>query len=228
MRRIVFAEGEFYHIYNRGVDARVVFTDQAEYRRFLAYLLILNDAESVRADNLLRNALDPAFKPARPLVALGAYCLMPNHFHLYATPLIDGGMSQFMQRLQTAYTMYFNEKHERSGALFQGTFKAQHVDNDRYAQYLFSYIHLNPAKLVDPSWKERGVRDLGKVREFVASYPFSSLVEYSADAHRITAPAHFPDYLTSASDVDTHIRDWLTVRTFDNAGMRKAKPSSKR
>jgi putative transposase len=223
MRRVVFAEGEFYHLYNRGVDKRVVFTERAEYRRFLAYVLILNDTESVRADNLLRNPLDSAFKPKNPLVAIGAFCLMPNHFHLYITPLVKRGISHFMQRLQTAYTMYFNEKHQRSGALFQGTFKARRVDTDPYARYLFSYIHLNPAKIVDASWQERGVRDLKKLRDFVASYPFSSIGEYSRGVHRVTDPAFFPKYLTNATDVDAHIDEWLSARDLT---MRKAKPSS--
>lgn len=225
MRKVSFAEGEFYHLYNRGVDKRVVFTDDVEYRRFVAYLLVLNDTEPVRADNLLRNVLDATFKPKSPLVALGAYCLMPNHFHLYVTPLVDGGISRFMQRVQTAYTMYFNERHERSGALFQGTFKAQHVDTDPYARYLFSYIHLNPAKIVDSAWQQKGARDLKKLREFVGSYPFSSIGEYNRQTFRIADPSHFPGYLTSVSDVDSHIDEWLEVRNLDFE-MRKAKPSS--
>ncbi len=59
---------------------------------------------------------------------------MPNHFHLYVTQLVEGGISKFMQRLQTAYTMYFNGKHERASALLQGTFKANHVGRDEYAK----------------------------------------------------------------------------------------------
>jgi len=179
----------------------------------MAYLLILNDVEQVRADNLLRYAYSEQDKPRHPLIALGAFCLMPNHFHLYATPVAEGGVSKFMQRLQTAYTMHFNEKHERSGSLFQGTFKAEHVDNDRYAKYLYSYIHLNPAKLTDASWKELGSRNFRKVKESVSTYPYSSLGEYQSGKHLITDPSRFPRYFSTTRDIEEHIDSWLDVRS---------------
>lgn len=217
MRRIAFAEGECYHLYNRGVDKRKVFTSLGEYRRFCAYLLLLNDTSSLRSDVVLRSGVPADLaewkaKPSTPLVAIGAYCLMPNHFHLYVTPLVDGGISKFMQRLQTAYTMYFNERHQRSGALFQGTFKAQHVDTDNYAKYLVSYIHLNPAKLVDPAWKDRGPRDLKKIGGFVRTYPHSSLPAYLSGEHVISDPSRFPFDLAERRDLEAHIDDWLRFR----------------
>lgn len=222
MRRITFAEGEFYHLYNRGVDKRRVFMSPGEYKRFLAYLLLLNDVENRRFDYLLGSknpkdllALSSIWKakPSSRLVAIGAYCLMPNHFHLYVTPLAEGGISKFMQRLQTAYTMYFNEKHKRSGALFQGTFKAEHVESDRHAKYLLSYIHLNPAKLKDPKWKERGLHDFRGMREFLRFYPYSSLEEYISRRHVITAPESFPAYFSNARELDDHIDFWLRFRS---------------
>jgi putative transposase len=217
MRGVTFAEGEFYHLYNRGVDKRVIFSDPAEHRRFMAYLLLLNDTGHIRTDELLRRGTPSDLKPwkAEPseaLVAIGAYCLMPNHFHLYVTPLKEGGVSKFMQRLLTAYTMYFNEKHERSGVLLQGAFKAKHVATEEYARYLFSYIHLNAAKIVDPDWKEFGPRDFKRVREYVRSYPYSSFGEYSKKEFVIISPGAFPDYLRDISDFDAHIDDWLRFR----------------
>lgn len=213
MRRIQFAEGEFYHVYNRGVDKRIVFLKKEEYGRFVAYLYLLNDAQSTRPEVSFRKVWTPPKTDVRePLVAIGAYCLMPNHFHLYLTPLQEGGISKFMQRLQTAYTMFFNEKHDRSGALFQGTFKAEHIDHDAYARYLFSYIHLNPAKIKDPKWKERGPKDLRALRQFVQEYPYSSLGEYMTGVHTITCPKEFPDYLSSSDELNEHIDVWLRYR----------------
>lgn len=210
MRKINLTEGEFYHLYNRGVDKRTIFTSPAEYKRFLAYLFLLNDAEKKRVEYFLEtNKPIWEAKPHKPLVAIGAYCLMPNHFHLYVTQLVEGGISKFMQRLQTGYTMYFNRKHERTGALFQGTFKSQHIAGDVYAKYLFSYIHLNPAKLKDPRWKERGTKDLRSLAKHVREYPYSSLREYSAKDHQITAPAAFPDYFSTTRDLDSHIDYWM-------------------
>ncbi|MDE2079071.1 MAG: transposase [Patescibacteria group bacterium] len=231
MRRITLNEGEYYHIYNRGVDKRVVFTKPQEYRRFMRALVLLNDIRVVKLSRHLAKSFPGEVKPLpeihrrgkgrpekellagtqrrEPLVAIGAFCLMPNHFHLYLTPLVDNGISKFMQRLQTSYTMYFNEVHERSGALFQGTFKAEHVDRDAYAKYLFSYIHLNPAKLVDSKWKEFGARDFRNVREYVRTYQYSSLPEYLGKKHIVTDPSKFPQYFSSLRDIDAHIDTWL-------------------
>lgn len=223
MRKTIFAEGEYYHLYNRGVDKRVVFTDKQEYERFLAYLYYMNDAERTRLTDDLRLTLEakPREKGWKPLVAIGAYCLMPNHFHLYATPCVEGGISKFMQRVQTAYTMYFNERHARSGALFQGTFKSQHVERENYAKYLFSYIHLNPAKLKDVKWKERKARDMKRLENFVAEYPYSSMGEYLRRDFKITNPEAFPEYFRTRSDFSAHITDWLSYAPFSRLNLEK-------
>ncbi|MDO8518285.1 MAG: transposase [bacterium] len=214
MRKTIFAHGEVYHIYNRGVERRTTFTSPSEYKRFLAYLYILNTEESIRPAELIEKHGDLLFTLPRenPLVALGAYCLMPNHFHLLATPTVEGGISKFMHRVQTAYTMYFNTKHKRTGGLFQGTFKAEHADYDAYAKYLYSYIHLNPAKLADPLWKEFGAKDFNKVRAFVRNYPYSSFGEYKSGEPVITDPSKFPDYVSNKKDLEEHIDFWLNFR----------------
>jgi putative transposase len=212
MRGVNFSEGEFYHIYNRGVDKRILFSSPREYSRFQKYLLVLNDSTPIKKDHPLRATTveaKPRQQKCGPLVAIGAYCLMPNHFHLYVTPLTDGGVSRFMHRLQTAYTMYFNTSHTRTGALFQGTFRARYVDDDAYARYLFSYIHLNPAKLANPDWKRASARELKTITRFIGSYPYSSIGEYLRRVHTITDPSKFPVYLSDRHDVEAHIRDWL-------------------
>jgi REP element-mobilizing transposase RayT len=213
MRAIKFVEGEYYHLYNRGVDKRNVFTEPKEYKRFLAYLYMLNSSRgNVRPSDFFRtNKLEDAFEIEREdcLVALGAFCLMPNHFHLYATPLTENGISKFMQRLETAYTKYFNEKHNRTGALFGSTFKAEHVSSDRYARYLFSYIHLNPAKLRDRQWKTRKPNEWRQLKKYVQTYPYSSCREYFGQQYVITEPNRFPTYLRGKTNVGNHISEWL-------------------
>lgn len=218
MRKVPLVQGEFYHLYGRGVDKRVVFTQPEEYARFMAYLYMLNDEESVRPSDFFRShtTLDVFnLERGNRLVAIGAFCLMPNHFHLYVTPLVEGGVSKFMQKLQTAYTKYFNEKHRRTGSLFESTFKSEHAVNDNYAKYLFSYIHLNPAKLKDSKWKERKFGDLAKLRSFVTEYPYSSYGEYASGRHVITDPGPFPGYLKGKKEFRAHIEDWLCLK--DNA-----------
>jgi len=223
MRRITFATGEYYHLYNRGVDKRKVFMSPADYRRFLAYLVALNSTETrpIRYAVSTKDLQGLALERGAPLVAIGAFCLMPNHFHLYVTPVQEDGVSKFMQRLQTAYTMYFNERHERSGALFQGAFKAQHANTDAYARYLFSYIHLNPAKLKDAQWQEGGVRDWRSLRYFVETYRYSSLIEYRSREHLITEPRAFPGYLARRRSVEDHVAEWLRLGRFTRLSLGK-------
>ncbi|MBL0701122.1 MAG: transposase [Desulfosarcina sp.] len=73
------------------------------------------------------------------------FCLMTNHYHiLMETP--SGNLSQIMQHINGAYTTYFNARHQRSGHLFQGRYKAILVDIDGYAKELSRYIHLNPVR----------------------------------------------------------------------------------
>lgn len=201
-----------YHLYNRGVDKRVIFTDDSEYQRFLACLRVLNSSENINPTFFsVYTPLDQIPVSSTPLVGIGAFTLMPNHYHLYATPLVEGGISKFMQKLSTAYTMYFNEKYKRTGSLFQGTFKAQHVNDDNYARYIYSYIHINCGKLKDPKWKERGARDMRALKEFITSYPYSSLREYLSGKHIITNPDAMPEPLIRR-DFESHITDWITTR----------------
>ena len=210
-RKDAFIEGEYYHLYNRGVDKRIIFPSARDYRRFMMLLYLANSTEDTRIGNVLRTAkYEDVFnlERAEPLVAIGAFCLMPNHFHLLVTPLTSGGISKFMLKLQTGYSMYFNTKNERKGALFQGPFRSVHADNDQYLQYLYSYIHLNPAKLLDPKWKETS-SSKNVLKRFVESYPYSSYAAYLNDSHIITEPKKFPDYFSSKDDVESHISDWL-------------------
>ena len=148
MDRAPIEKYSFHHVYNRGVDKRIVFEDKEDYERFLLYVQVLNDSE-IQSPNtfeaLSRKAAEAS--PTERLTNIVAFCLMSNHFHLLLHECREGGISKFMQRLGTAYTMYFNERHERSGALFQGTFKSRLVDDEAYLLKILDYIHLNPRKL---------------------------------------------------------------------------------
>lgn len=175
-------------------------------------LYLANSEQDIRISNVLKAIkYEDVFSRDRgePLVAIGAFCLMPNHFHILATPLTKDGISKFILKLQTGYSMYFNIKNKRSGSLFQGPFRSIHADNDRYLEYLFSYIHLNPAKLKEPKWKEK-IRSGNELMKFVETYPYSSYGAYLNDSHSITNPAKFPDYFSSGREIVSHIADWLT------------------
>lgn len=108
--------------------------------------------------------------------------------------------------------MYFNKKYKRTGKLFEGTFKSTHVENDEQSKYNFSYIHLNPVKLVDPLWKENGVQDIKKAIAFLDSYKWSSYLDYKSvkrSENKIISPEDFPDYFSDKKVFEEEIFDWL-------------------
>lgn len=142
---------------------------------------------------------------------------MPNHFHLLLTTQTKDGISTFMNKVSTGYAMYFNKKYERSGTLFQGTFKSQHADSDEYLKYLYAYIHLNPVKLIDKDWKDRGSKDAAKSFDFAASFQYSSLQDYLGNtrpASLILDKQPFPEYFTTSEDTKNELFEWLNYQEF--------------
>jgi len=213
-RTFSFATGEFYHLYNRGTEKRNIFTSRADRDRFLALLYLANQIGATDLKLQGRTLLEiVGERDGTPLVEIVAYCLMPNHFHLLVRELEDGGISKFMQKLTTGYTMYFNKWHERSGALFQGKFKATHVSDDRYMRYLISYIHLNPVKLIEPKWKETGITDKMHAERYLEEYAQSSYLDYLGKKrleNKILTREALPEYFSSGADFKIFVTEWLT------------------
>ncbi len=214
-RKIPFALGEFYHIYNRGVDKRVVFENDHDRNRFILLLYLCNGEIPINIENPPRKG-STFFEVdvGKPIVAIGAYCLMLNHFHILIREISEDGISKFMHKLSTAYTMYFNGSRDRAGALFQGRFKAKHADSDEYLKYLFSYIHLNPLKIINANWKNAGI-DSNKSKNFLSSYVFSSYLDYKGSnrkSEKILNRQKFPEYFPTKTDFDSSISDWISIK----------------
>jgi len=165
MRKIKFANGEFYHVFNRGVDKRKIFGSKFDVDRFLQSMDEFNTVNPI--GSLYENSfLSPEIKTKRKskrLVNFIAYCLNPNHYHFILEQLVENGISQFMHRLSGGYSWFFNKKYQRSGALFQGVFKATHIDSNEYLLRVSAYVNLNykvhqfggeAAKWVKSSWEE--------------------------------------------------------------------------
>jgi len=150
-----FKQGEYYHVANYGVDKRIIFVDDEDFRTFLYYLKVYLLPKNVieKMPNLPKRMLG---KNRNSEVELVAYSLMPDHFHMLLHEKELGGISLMMKQLSNAYTKYFNERHKRSGSLFEGPFKAAHVKNDDMIQVV-RYIHLNPflSGIVDDPEKYR-------------------------------------------------------------------------
>lgn len=212
IRLTTLIEGECYHIYNRGTDKRALFRDDTDRHRFLKLLYISNSIESVNVRNILRKNSEPyTFNRGTPLVHIGAYCLMPNHFHILLTPCVPDGVSLFMKKLCTGYSMYFNKRYNRTGTLFEGPFKSKWADSDIYLKYLYAYIHLNPRNLMIQVGAG-GASD-EELLIFLKSYHYSSLPDY-LQVNRLESvilnPESFPDYFKTVVENVEELKEWLT------------------
>lgn len=151
-----FVSDAYYHVYNRGVEKRVIFMDDQDYGVFLSYvktyllpkdtktlssILIDPDVPWVKKDQALKLLRMNNFAEEIMLIS---YCLMPNHFHLLVKQKGERSLDQFMNSLCTRYSMYFNRKHKRVGVLFQDVYKAVRVTSEEQLLHLTRYIHRNP------------------------------------------------------------------------------------
>jgi REP element-mobilizing transposase RayT len=120
-----YSQGEFYHIYNRGSGRQSIFRETENYlfllRRVKQYAQSFN-------------------------VTVIAYCLLPNHYHFLLRQDGQQPAGMFPQRLFNSYTKAFNKRYGRTGTLFEGRYKAIHVDKDGYLLHLCRYVHANPVK----------------------------------------------------------------------------------
>ena len=211
-RSEVFCVGEYYHIYNRGVDKRVIFNTESDKRRFQRCLYTCNGKVNIRYENIKRKPLLEVDR-GEALVSIGAYCLMDNHFHILVKENIEGGISKFMSRLMTSYSMYFNKLNNRTGCLLENRFKSKHVSDDRYLKYLFAYIHLNPAKFIDKNWKT-DKRNKEKIFKFLNYYKYSSFLDYQfqrREVNSVISAKDFPEYFIDKNSHQNFILDWLNL-----------------
>lgn len=160
MRNLKISPDEHYHIFNRGINKQVIFHNHDDYSRFL-FLIFYFQMEArvthvsrevkefkkfcVGQSSALATSADQV--TGRRLVEIVAFCVMPNHFHLMVRELEEGGMATYMQRVLTAYSKYYNTKYERTGHVFQGPYRAVHIEDDIQTKHLSAYIHRNPREL---------------------------------------------------------------------------------
>ncbi len=167
MRKSAILPNHFYHIYNRGINRQNIFYCESDYLIFISKLKIY-------------------FRPE--LTSLLCYCLMPNHYHLLVSVDCEDFGKKVMLPFVTSYTKWINNRENRVGTLFQGTFKGQVIDSDESLIQVTKYIHLNPLKagLVKnvEDWVFSSYRDYIELRngklvkkEFILDY-FSDKADY--------------------------------------------------
>ena len=167
MRKDPLVTGEYYHIYNRGVDKRDIFMDTNNLNRFILSVKLFNTINPIGSiKDALQNAkidvqrpsiidVTDVGRPEEPLVSIVCYCFNPNHFHFIIKQEVDGGISEFFKRLLGGYTKYFNEVHNRSGSLFQGRFKSHLINDEQYFLKIYPYVNMNYSIHNIPAEKSR-------------------------------------------------------------------------
>jgi putative transposase len=171
----------YYHIFNRGVEKKNIFLDDSDRVRFIHDLYEFNDINPAPefSRRFEKEEMDLR-KKREKLVNILAFCLMPNHYHLLCEELIDKGMSLFMKKIQGGYARAFNEKHKRSGYLFQGRYKRLLIDKESYLFSIACYIHGNSIDLWEYKWKEKGIskEKMEGILHFLENYRWSSHLDY--------------------------------------------------
>lgn len=240
VKRPQLVKGEIYHVILRGIENRKVFLDIEDILRFIFDLAEFNDksqiinnfqnflrikkaflnqdAASIKWDVIpIRGSLCDIYKildknkEKEFIVEILAICLMPTHIHLLLSPLIPNGISLFIQKLG-GYSTYFNNKYNRFGSLFHRPFKAVHIKTQEQLEIVVCYIHINPIELIEPKWKEKGVKDPKRAMRFLENYWCSSLPDYlgkkslSGIIHR--------DFIDKIFKGPTAHRKWIKARLF--------------
>jgi len=194
-RKEEFINDEIYHITVRGIDGRDIFINDEDRWRMIFSLYEFNTTKLVtirrqrekreKFKQTLRSGLATAkleeamqSDKRNRLIDILAFVFMPNHIHLLLRQLKAGGISGFMQKLGSGYARYFNDKYQRKGHLFQSKFQESHISGDEYLKTAFVYVHTNPISIIEPGWKEKGVRDPQAAIKFLEEYRWSSYPDY--------------------------------------------------
>lgn len=197
---------QFYHIYNRGVEKRLIFQDAQDYAVFLSYLktyLLPKNEKELRDrlsnPNINYKERDEILRLLRlnnfaDQITLLAYCLMPNHFHFLVKQVSADSIDRFVNSLGTRYTMYFNKKYRRVGSLYQGVYKAVLVNSDEQLLHLTNYIHRNPIK-------NSPLTKLGSKGEAFRAKFFVKLTKQ---------PSSYPEYLGQRNTEWIHTKEILS------------------
>lgn len=195
----ILIDMELYHVLNRGVEKRTLFLDNRDHARFVHDMYEFNDTtpagnayRSFRPNQMME-IRSPSFLRSRErIVDIHGWCLMGNHYHLLLSEKTEGGISQFMRKLNVGYAMYFNERYSRSGTLFQGRTKKIRINSDAYFLHILHYIHLNPLDFHkgSESWRGQKVKNAENAVRHLGAYRWSSYLDYSGKKN-------FPSILTT-------------------------------
>lgn len=212
--------GDLFHVCNRGIAKSKIFYDNSDYYRFVYNLYKLNNKDS--AIRTLNQKFKPNLPKQNKIVDILKWSLLPNHYHLLLCECVDGGVSQFVNRLGNAYTKYINIRHKRNGYLFQNKAVMVNIENNSQFLYIPMYIDLNPLDLCYPQWRSAGIKNHKKAFEFLNNYTWSSFRDYRGIPNFpvvISQEKFFDLYDTTREEYANELVDWLKEDGKDGKSM---------
>ncbi|MFH1129136.1 MAG: transposase [Patescibacteria group bacterium] len=224
IKRPQLINNEIYHIIIRGVGDTKIFKEQNDYYRMIFSLYEFNNYRPVeirtrrqkrKTEKMYGELFSGTFSDDRDLlVEILAFCFMPNHVHLLLRQIKNNGITKFMRKLGAGYGGYFNRRHDRKGHLFQNRFQAVHINTDDQLQTVFVYIHSNPISLVEPKWKEVGVKNTNKAIKFIENYKWSSYLDYidKKNFPSITNRKFLGDVIGKNEKCKKFVNDWIKYK----------------
>ncbi len=198
MRKEPFTVGSFVHVMKRGARGMPIVQDDGDRWRFLLILNHFNDhflSESWFRDLMdekIANTLERAstWPSKNPLVAIEAFTLMPNHFHLILKEIEEKGVARFMHKIGTGMANHANAKYKEKGSLFQGPYRSRTISEDFYFRYAAAYVMVKNTFEIFPGGFEKACTSFEEAWEWATHYSFSSLGHYAGtfDSPILTNP----------------------------------------
>lgn len=171
----VFYNGGIYHIYNKTIDSRRIFSDEICQEFINTFCYYRSDLSSkLRCslfkqlpENIYRSRWEEIFYQKSFIVDILSFCLIPNHFHFLIKQLKEKGVIRFMSNISNSLTRYYNIKNQRKGPLFLPQFKSKRILSQEHLIYVSRYVHTN-------SYAHGIVKNI----EDIFGYPYSSIKSF--------------------------------------------------
>jgi putative transposase len=214
--------GEIYHIVSRSVGDTAIFDEEKDFYRGIFCIYEFNNDKPVniwrrRRDRVIEKKVlgptSPTLQGRDILVEVLLFSFMPNHLHLVLRQVKDGGISKFMQKVGTGYANYFNEKYKRQGHLFN-KFKAIYIKDDNQLKNVFVYAHTNLISLIEPGWKNKGIKSPGKVIQFLENCKRHSYPDYLGKKNfsSVTKRDFLLETMGGIGGCRTYVDDWVKYK----------------
>lgn len=219
-QRPKLVDDEYYHVVMRAVGDTVVFVDESDFYRGVFSIYEFNNDNSVnmwkrrkeRAVEKKRlSPTSPTLQEREKFVEVLAFSFMPNHLHMILKQKKENGISKFMQKVGTGYANYFNKKYKRMGHLFN-KFRAVHISNDNQLKNAFVYVHTNLISVIEPGWKEKGIKNFGKVKKFIENNKRHSYPDYLGKNNfpSVTEREFLLEAMGGAEGCIAYVDGWIT------------------